>query len=141
MCNHGNQEFFAHSQAAVSLFFFLFFFIIERCASATLRKKEKATLDAFSLSLSSIDTLFTPLSSTTSCSSLTHSHFFSLSLSPDRHLSCCFFFFPSTAHARVHLHTLRTYASPFSARPAPVREERQPDQLPAQCVQPSQHPH
>lgn len=29
----------------------------------------------------------------------------------------------------------------FPVFPAPVREERQPEQLPAQCVQPSQHPH
>ena len=29
----------------------------------------------------------------------------------------------------------------LSVHPAPVREEGQPEQLPAQCVQPSQHPH
>lgn len=29
----------------------------------------------------------------------------------------------------------------FPVLPAPVREERQPEQLPAQCVQPSEHPH
>lgn len=130
MCNHGNQEFFAHSQAAVSLFFFLFFFIIERCASATLRKKEKATLDAFSLSLSSIDTLFTPLSSTTSCSSLTHSHFFSLSLSPDRHLSCCFFFFPPL---RTHASTSIPYAlTPLRFLPAQHQLERKDSQTSSQ---------
>lgn len=38
-------------------------------------------------------------------------------------------------------HTPLTNSFPFLFHAAPVREERQPEQLPAQCVQPSQHPH
>lgn len=45
--------------------------------------------------------------------------------------------------AYIHPHPWNTYLSLslYSVHPAPVREERQPEQLPAQCVQPSQHPH
>lgn len=45
--------------------------------------------------------------------------------------------------ARIHPHISCTGSNVhlFPVLPAPVREERQPEQLPAQCVQPSQHPH
>lgn len=82
-----------------------------------------------------------------------HQHFSHPSLFPSMsplsltHLSLTFFLLslPSISNFRLFPPPSLTYIhlslSLCLFHPAPVREERQPEQLPAQCVQPSQHPH
>lgn len=109
-------------------------FFTERCSTAMSKKDD-------------LGRVFLPLCPPSTPFSLISSPLY-LTLITDSLITLTFFSFlcplpPSPAY--IHPRPFNTYTSHslslFSVHPASVRKERQPEQLPAQCVQPSQHPH
>lgn len=118
--NHGNQVISPHIPADILV------------RDVLLQCLKKMTLVAF-ISLCPPSTLFTLNSFTLYLTLITDSLITLTFFSP---LSALYLLLISAPIPHTY-----TPLSLFSVHPAPVREERQPEQLPAQRVQPSQHPH